>query len=283
MPSTNPSQEHAFALQRAYKNRHCDQWHYKLPLAYRRKISLLLFKILKVRRILSGYKVKVLGKRPTVTGPCVFAINHIGKMDVEIVSEVLNQQFFLLLREFENTHKTLDGVMLALCGVVYMNPHDPIDRSEAKERLVQVLRDGANVMIFPEGVWNLSPNALMLPLYWGTVEIAYKSGASILPIGIQQDGKAFVVAYGKPFKIADLQSRPQAFDLEEKLRINTYLRDQLASLIWEIWESQPVQKRDSIHEDEHRRYVQARINEWPYLSVEELSLLEFGKRKQASR
>lgn len=83
--------------------------------------------------------------------------------------------------------------MLALNGLVYCDTESKSDRKIAKE----VLKNNKNLLIYPEGVWNLTPNLLSLPLFPGIIDIAKDTGADIVPIAAEQYDKDFLLIYVK--------------------------------------------------------------------------------------
>ena len=118
-------------------------------------------------------------------------------------------------------------------------------------------------MYFPEGTWNLSPNLPMLPCYWGIVDVAKKSNAIIIPVAADQYGKHFKINIGK-----NIDMNQYGNSISEKSMAIRDLRDILATLKWEIWESYPVLERSKMTGLEWEEYISARIKEWPYFSEE---------------
>ena len=101
---------------------------------------------------------------------------------------------------------------LQLNGVIYFNEKIKEDRASVSQRMVQHLNSGGNLMYFPEGTWNISPNLPVLPCYWGIVQIAQLSNSIIVPIAAEQYGKHFKINIGKNF---DMQSF--GLEVDEKL------------------------------------------------------------------
>lgn len=106
----------------------------------------------------------------------------------------------------------------------------PVDRSRrdyssAKSALTVLKGDGA-IGIFPEGTRNKT-NAFILPLKRGTVSMAKKSDAYIVPFGLTGEykfrSKNLQVIFGKPFKVGDMT-------IEEA---NKKLRDEIEKLMLE--------------------------------------------------
>ena len=86
-----------------------------------------------------------------------------------------------------------------------------VDRSkkdpEAKEKALEVLKDGGAIGIFPEGTRNKTKEFL-LPFKFGAVSMAQKTDSYIVPFGITGDykfrSKNLTIQYGKPFKVSNM-------------------------------------------------------------------------------
>ena len=122
-------------------------------------------------------------------------------------------------------------------------------------------------MYFPEGTWNLSPNLPILPCYWGIVEVAQYGRAVIVPIAAEQYGKHFIINIGNNFDMSK-------FGANKAAAIKS-LRDTLAALKWEIWESRPQESRSTISDSEWNEYIKLRFEEWPYFNSQYVNSLIF--------
>lgn len=86
-----------------------------------------------------------------------------------------------------------------------------VDRSKKDETAVElalsVLKDGGAVGLFPEGTRNKT-DAFLLPFKFGTVSMAKKTNATIVPFGITGDYKFrsrnLTIRYGTPFQVGDM-------------------------------------------------------------------------------
>lgn len=54
-----------------------------------------------------------------------------------------------------------------LVGVILVDRYDKENRAAALRKAERVLGHGGNILIFPEGVWNMSPNLIVRKLYSG--------------------------------------------------------------------------------------------------------------------
>ena len=107
-----------------------------------------------------GYKEK---EKKSITKidsnrPVIYVINHVGKYDVETVGQIVSEPFSLLSGDFENLHNTFDGNMLGIHGVIYYDMNVKEESKEVKEKLINHLNKGNNVMWCIEQTWNFSPN-----------------------------------------------------------------------------------------------------------------------------
>lgn len=215
-----------------------------------------MLEVIKLKNRLEGIRVEVLDdRRGDLEEPVIFAVTHVGKSDVEAVSEAIGSHYTLLSGDFERMQGTINETFLKLNGVVYVCECDKADRRSAVERLTAQLACGSNLMYFPEGTWNLSDHLPMLPCYWGIVQVAQNSGAVVVPVAAEQYGKRFVVNIGEAIHM-------ERFGDDRLSAIKT-LRDTMAALKWEIWESQPKVKRGEVRGNEWGLFIEARLREWP--------------------
>ena len=94
--------------------------------------------------------------------------------------------------------------MLGLNGVICLETRDEEDRHIAKETAVQLLLHGGNLLIYPEGAWNISENLPVAGLFSGTAEMAIRTGAEIVPVAVESYGKHMYAAVGKNIDSVEL-------------------------------------------------------------------------------
>ena len=205
----------------------------KLTLKQRKLIHPILLNVIKLRNRGNKFKIETLnGKIEKTNRPKIFCITHIGKFDIEIISEVIKEHYYLLSGDFENIKGTLE------------------------------VKLGGNIMYFPEGTWNLSPTLPVLQCPFGIIEVAQKSDAVIVPIGIEQYDKTFIATVGKNFDASK-------YSEDEKIKAISDLRDVMATLKWDIWESVSPNVRSQLDKDEFDKFINERLKEWPNFTLEE--------------
>ena len=235
----------------------------KLPNNTIRKILHPLFlSCLWIQRKLNGFSVEVLNSMKLPKGRSViFVLTHIGKWDFEIVNEQIKEQSFVVAADFIHMHGTISGFFMNLNGVIYVDEEDREDKANTKKLMINLLQSGSNVMILPEGTWNLSENEIIRDIAYGTADAAISAGAVILPIAVEQYEKHFVICFGDVIDSLKLRI--------DKHRLTVILRDELASLKWRIWERRGICKRDTLTSAYWDEFIRERRFEWRGYSMKE--------------
>lgn len=234
----------------------------KLSLEQRKKIHKIILGIYKIKNRIGGFSYETIkDERTFTTRPIIFALTHVGKYDIEVVSEAIKDHYYLLSGDYEHIQGIIDAPFLALNGVIYFNEKDKEDRKLVSQKMIKHLNDGGNLMYFIEGTWNITPNLPMLPCYWGIVDIAKKGNAIIVPVACEQYGKKFKVNIGQNFDMLNYGD-----SVEEKTRAINDLRDTLSTLKWEIWETEDTLISEELVGNEWEEYVAERFKEWPYFN-----------------
>ena len=160
-------------------------------------------RLVKIKRIISGGKINIIKNNYYKKNerPVIFAITHVGKYDIERAYEALNEHSILLFGTPEDVHGTFDGFMLEKLLVNYLDTNDKEDRKVAKHQMIKDLKNGANIMWFPEGTWNISPNLLVLPMRYGIIEVTLEANVPIVPVALEYDldNKIYYINIGKNF------------------------------------------------------------------------------------
>lgn len=237
------------------------KWWSNLTLEQRQKLHWLILGIYKLKNRIGGFDYELIKDESTPTDrPIIYVPTHVGKFDIEVISEAIKGHYYLLSGDYEHIQGIIDSPFISINGVFYFNEKVKNDRKAVSDKMIKHLLNGGNLMYFIEGTWNLTPNLPMLPCYWGIVDIAKRGNAIIVPVGAEQYGKHFKINIGKNF---DMKLYGEGE--KEKSRAIEELRDVLATLKWEIWETEPA-TRASIEEDEWEKYIVARFKEWPYFN-----------------
>ena len=244
------------------------------PFTFLFKFSSYILHSQNIKVLDSGYKDKNNSTSAEIdhNRPIIYVINHVGKYDVETVGQIVTEPFSLLSGDFENLHNTFDGNMLGIHGVIYYDMNVKEESKQVKEKLINHLNKGNNVMWCIEQTWNFSPNKLVLDSKYGIIDIAKKTNAQIVPIGILQYdrkmlGSRFVIKQGNIFDVNEYYKKYDK--LTAKKEGIKDLRDILATLMWYIMEYDfneygPEDRDDLVDNDYWAKYICNRIKEWKF-------------------
>lgn len=108
-------------------------------------------------------------------------------------------------------------------------------------------------MIYPEGAWNISANQVVTPLFSGAIDMALRTGAEIIPIGMEQYGRTFLVNIGENLDVCGID--------RDRAELVCALRDCMCTLKWEIWEKKPIEKRESLPENYYESFCKQILDE----------------------
>lgn len=267
-------------LQLYYKlrDKNANKFYSKLTLEQRQKIHKYILSLYTIKNKLGGFTHEIINDcREKTNRPIIYAVTHVGKFDIEVVSEAIKDHCYLLSGDYEHIQGILDEPFIGLNGIFYFNEFVKEDRKKVTLEMIEHLKDGGNLMYFIEGTWNMTPNLPMLPCYWGIVDIAKKSNAIIVPVAADQYGKHFKINIGKNFDMNNYNDT-----LDEKSKAITDLRDTLATLKWEIWETEQA-KRTEIPENEWDNYIIERFKEWPYFNLDYIDRLIYKPKNVTDR
>ena len=157
--------------------------------------------------------------------PVLIVANHLSIEDIPTLMQALKEHFFVLVSDEDKN--TLNGYFLEAFGVKWVSRLNKESRVEAKETIVEYLKNGARFAEYPESTWNLSPNLLMLPMNYGCIDMANIANVDILPVVSSfEDGKRNV-------KIGELFAPTE--NLKESIQ---KLRDNMATMVYEHLEEQ---------------------------------------------
>lgn len=114
--------------------------------------------------------------------PVIYVSNH-GFRD-DILGSILaaGRHTYVMFGSLPQFYNEIEGPLLFGNGVIIVNRKVKESRAASVDKSKSVIENGCSIIIFPEGVWNKSPNQLTLPLWRGAYEIAKQTGAKIVPI-----------------------------------------------------------------------------------------------------
>lgn len=192
------------------------------------------------------------GKKYIPNETAIFAHTHQGLLDNFIWIPQIKQHCLLL-------HGQEVNKLLLMCqlntGLILVKKGDKENNNNAKLDMIRLLSEGHSITYFPEGTWNLSPNKLHLPLSYGFIDIARKTGVPIVPVAHEftydtstekEKITKIHTKFGKPIYV-----KPED-DLIEKLH---EYEEAISTLKYELIESKGISKRADISNKDYINYL----------------------------
>ena len=182
----------------------------------------------------------------------ILAQTHQGILDNFIWIPELKQHSIML--HGQEVSKFIIAIQLNT-GLVFVKKEDKISRQNAKLDMIKLLLEGHSITYFPEGTWNLSPNKLHLPLSFGVIDIAKKTGVPIIPAAHEytydtSKEKETITKihskFGSPIYVSEED------DLIEKLK---EYEEVISTLKYELIEAKGITKRSDITNDDYINYL----------------------------
>ena len=219
----------------------------------RKKIHPLINLILKIDEVLSKEEnIIVANENKAKEGvPKIFACTHIGGNDIQRTFQIIKEPAYLMLGDPGILYKMPIYQGLKMNGVIPLETKNKIDRKIAYNRSIELLNNGGNLLIYPEGAWNVTPNVIVMKTFVGTVRMAKEAGVHIVPIAVVSGNVVFknmLTASSEETHKLSLYYGISKNTTKSETELNHELRDKLATLKWQLLESQPQLQRKNIPE-----------------------------------
>lgn len=161
--------------------------------------------------------------------PVIWVANHAFKDDVLATVLAAKRHSYILFGSLPQFFNTFDGITSWVNGVVMSNRKVKSSKRASVEKSVEVIKMGADLIVFPEGVWNKSPNEPTIDLWPGIYQIAKATNAKIIPVAHymrdmtnSETNNPIHTVIDNPISVCDLTE-------EEAIQ---KIRDVLSSWVW---------------------------------------------------
>lgn len=207
-------------------------------------------------KIVIGHRAKL---KRTRKGK-IFVINHRQGDDIVIGANVVNQSAYFV---FGNQYLSLDttnGLGLWAYGMILLNRDVKINRRATYQKMKYVIEHGGNIIIYPEGYWNLddngeaderheadahnSENWLIQDFNIGAFRLAQETGCEIVPVVLHYDEVGKKKCYGSRGKAFCVTSEDDIIEKKDELL------EVMVTEYWQLMEKYSVYKRSELEEKE---------------------------------
>lgn len=150
----------------------------KRSMAVRRFIHPILMAL---APLFSSYR-QVVERRSTLPGePVIWCPTHSFKDDV-VASILVSRHAYILFGSLPAFFNTFDGISAWINGSIMCNRNVKASKKASFDGSIRALRMGMDMLMYPEGVWNKTPDKLILELWPGAYRIAKETGSKIVPV-----------------------------------------------------------------------------------------------------
>lgn len=151
----------------------------------------------------------------------IFAINHRQADDIVLGANAVSESGYIVFGNKYLALETANGLGLWAYGMILLNRDDYINRNSTYEKMKYIIENGGNIIIYPEGYWNLNDNGLsdekhntddhnsenwlIQDINIGIIRLAKESGCPIIPTILHYDEVKQKVCYskkGEPFYVS---------------------------------------------------------------------------------
>ena len=175
---------------------------------------------------IAGMKLEVSGREnmPEKGTASVFVINHRSIFDIICMyAEVKSRTGFVAKDSLKKI--PVFNVWIRKMNGLFLNREDIREGVKTIKEATENVKSGISMCIFPEGTRNkdLSSKTSLLPFHGGSLKIAERSGAPIIPVAIYNTGEVFEgnnkrmnpstikMTIGKPIIISELSREEKKF------------------------------------------------------------------------
>jgi 1-acyl-sn-glycerol-3-phosphate acyltransferase len=178
----------------------------------------------KVTLWVSGIRVRVSGlENVDPQFPRIYMTNHQSYFDIFALLAHLPVNFKFILKQ-ELMKIPLFGQAVRRAGYIGLERGDPREAVKSMNRAAERIRDGASVVMFPEGT--RSTDGRLLPFKRGGFNLALKSGCEVVPVSVKDSFRivpkgsfkinrgSFDMFIGRPIPTRDLTKKDIGFLME---------------------------------------------------------------------
>lgn len=214
--------------------------------------------LMQATRTKTTYKIRKENKYQIIKNrPVIFVANHYCFQDTPIVCRSIGKQAYILAGK--QPFEAIDELFFKLNGSIFVDRKNKKDMAASKEAMIEYLKKGQHLLVFPEGTWNLTDQQLILPLKWGIIDVAKETNAQIIPVILDYDKseKRCAIKFGKNL----------IFDNLNKKEGIEKLRDEMATLRWSFIDENKIYSRGEIDVEQLRKEMRSVIDEYPKLDA----------------
>ncbi len=213
----------------------------------------------------------------------IWVANHGFKDDALATVLSANKNAYILFGSLPQFYNTIDGIISWLNGVILVNRKLDSSKKSSIKKCVKILQMKKDIIIYPEGVWNKSPNKLVLHLWPGIYKIAKEANVKVVPVvhykrKLHKEDKNDII-----HTVIDEPIDLTKFSEEEAL---TYLRDKMAYWTYLMMQKYGKSTREELLKDYYysveawEEQLKERVNTADYYDPEIETTADYQTKKE---
>ena len=175
---------------------------------------------------LFGFERILVGDLPK--GPCLIVSNHLSWIDILLIGSVINVRF---LSKAEVASWPIVGKLATGAGTLYVNRGDRKSAEIALSDIEAALRQGDQVVVFPEGTSTRGP----MPIKFRSrlIEAARRAGVPVVPLALSYHGpgKDFASYAGDDDFVSHMTRLCQAPFIRGRVAVGTPIESTVAPAV----------------------------------------------------
>lgn len=191
-----------------------------------------------------------------VSEPIIFVVNHSNGHDFPMAAQAIKKHFYILA-DFTMKKDLVVNALNRMNGCVYVDRKDSDSKKYSKVALVEHLKRGDNILLFPEGTWNLHASRILLPLNWGCIDLSKETNAPIVPITILYKDNQAYVNIGETFLPTE-DKQTEIINLEERM----------STLLWELMCLFEPMKRATFPNNYEEQFIKEQLATYKKLDLQ---------------
>lgn len=165
--------------------------------------------------------------------PVIWVANHAFKDDTLASVLAAKRNAYVMFGSLPQFYTSIDGFTAWINGVAMTNRKVKSSKKASLAKSDYLLEHGKDLFMFPEGVWNKSPNMLLLDFWPGVYHVSKARKAKVIPV---VHYIADLTQSDKTDKIHTVVDEPIAlYDMEEKEAIE-YLKEVMGTWLYLMME-----------------------------------------------
>lgn len=151
-----------------------------LGLKVRRKTNVFILN--QLEKLIEGNLIKHGYPKLKEDEPYIFISTHSFNQDIISALSIIDRPVFTLIGTLDQINHNPKMYLVWLLGLVGLDRNNKENRNMAYEKMKKLLTEKFSVLLFPEGGFNNSENALVQSFFPGFLRLSIETGAKIVPI-----------------------------------------------------------------------------------------------------